>query len=353
MLIETKPYIDNAFHLNTSEQNIQESVVPNVPRKTIDIHTHLGRRKDADGLVADLHSNMISSFTYFSLEEHYEARRKLWKDGFDDIKQVAFCFPLRGIDIKNGNDYVFEVGEIDKNFIPFLTGNPLDIPYTLRELDTREWKGVKIHPEQLERKAKNITDFFPHPVLSKVNEERLPITLHLPTNLMTDYPELISLAEMYPNVHFIVAHFGMSRGNTQLTEKALSSIAPIDNISLDTSWFIDGEVIKKGLEIVGSDKILYASDQPYNLIRARFVTHPQLGERIFTDFPYHWANPIEQKAYQEATVLDPHEFSNFHFEGLRVLMEAIDKSSETEEAKNSTIKKIFITNAQKALGINS
>ncbi|MEK7518154.1 MAG: amidohydrolase family protein [Patescibacteria group bacterium] len=353
MSIETKPYIDNAFHFNNAERDIQESVMPNVPRKTIDVHTHLGRRKDADGLAVELYTNMISTFTYFSREEHYEARRTLWTDGFDDITQVAFCFPFRGINIKSGNDYVFEVGKIDKNFIPFLTGDPLDIAYTLHELDTREWKGVKIHPEQLEKKVRNITDFFPHPVLSKINEEKLPITLHLPTNLMIDYPELTNLAEIYPHVHFIVAHFGMSRGNIQLVEKALMSIAAYDNIFLDTSWFIDGEVIKRGLKIVGPDKILYASDQPYNLIRARFVTHPRLGERVLTDFPYHWANPEEQRAYQNATGLDPHEFSNFHFEGLRALMEAIDKCSETETEKDTIINKIFITNAQKILGIKS
>lgn len=352
MNIATQDYLVHALHLNVYEQQAKGELERRISSHIIDMHSHLGLPEDAACMDAALYTNIISTYPHFTYEEHLQARRALWPQEIEML-QIAFCFPFRGINIRNGNMYVQTIAQHDSTFLPFFTGDPYDIAYTQKELRTGLWKGLKMYAEQLYRKAKNITDFFPHPVLETANELQIPIILHLPHSIVQDYPELLQLAARYPHLPFVVAHFGLARGDQDEIEKALRATGPYDNIFYDTSWFKDTRIFYSGLDILGPERILYATDQPFNLMRAQFVQHPVLGERIISDYPYHWADPQEQQYYKDITGLQTKTFLNFHYESLAALLDAIEAKYPQKENVKDVVDLIFYQNARKLLKLTA
>jgi predicted TIM-barrel fold metal-dependent hydrolase len=350
MQIETGTYIETSANLNNAEILIKEEYLPLLPDRIVDVHSHLGTREAAETLSSSLLQNMVTTYPYFSEEEHARFHQILWEERHK-LTQVVFGFPFLGIDVKKSNDYVLEVTKSNPMYVPFLMGDPNNLSYTQTQIRSGNWFGVKMYAEQLKLRASRIVDFYPESILEVINEQKLPIILHLPNNLVTDSAELVQLSDKFRDVRFIVAHFGLSRGPLDQTKEALRAVEPFANILFDTSWYIGEDELKAGFEILGGDKIMYASDQPFNLIRARFVQHPQFGERILTDQPYHWANSVEQNYYKEVTGMNPSEFANFHYEGIRVLLNAITRVYKREDLGNA-IDKVFYKNAAKLLKLS-
>jgi len=89
---------------------------------------------------------------------------------------------------------------------------------------------------------------------------------------------------------------------------------------------------------------MYGSDEPLNLIRAADYENPQLGQRLITDYPYHWVDPIEQKAFHElATGL-----THAHWQCLSAIKSAVEHlpAYRQREAK----RRIFHANAEAYFG---
>lgn len=351
MRIDMHAYLAHALRFNAAELQAQSTVLPVLPPRVIDMHSHLGRPEDVASIDAALYANIISTYMHFTHEEHLQVRAMLWPRGVE-LLQVAFCFPFRGVDIRQGNRYVQDVARRDASFVPLLTGDPSDVAYTRQELETGRWSGLKMYAEQLYQPAQRITDFFPHPVLEVANALHLPIILHLPHTLLQDYPELLQLAARYPRLPVVVAHFGMARGAPEEIAAALRATAPYATIFYDTSWFKDPRVFQLGLALLGPERILYATDQPFNLMRAQFVQHPTLGERIVSDYPYHWADPQEQQFYRETTGLQGDTLLNFHFAGLLALWEALEAHYPQEDERRRASEMLFYQNASQLLSLS-
>jgi len=343
MKIETSYYLEESLKLNSAEDKIKTDVLKKIPTTIIDFHSHMGRPQDVERLPQDLISDLCTTYPYFSYENHLQTRQTLW--GCKNIKQVVFAFPFRGVNIRNGNQYIYDVASSDDSFIPFLTGDPHDPKYTIKELKTGKWRGVKMYPKQLHPSADRIVDFYPAPILDEINNQKLPIILHLPNNLTIDHPELIQLAQTFPRVRFIIAHFGMAKGSILEVEQVLQKLAPSENIVLETSWFSNAGIITIALRCLGLDRIIYASDQPLNLIRAEVYIHPHLGERVITDLPYHWVDAKEQDEYRRIMDLDPSLLPNSHFKCIKALLDTIEDISYNDSDLLVAKEKIFEANA--------
>ena len=348
----TQQYFTYSLQLSQRELEIKQRMAARLPKRIIDLHSHLGRLEDALDLDQALYTNIISTYPYCTYEEHLTARKNLWPQDIE-ITQIAFGFPFRGIDIRQSNLYIQTIASQDPLFIPFLTGEPYDIAYTQKELETGRWHGLKMYLYQLNTSAERITDFFPLPILETANALQLPIILHLPHNIIEDCSELTQLAERYPDLPFVIAHFGMARGTPQAIKEALTATKSYPNIYYDTSFFQDQEVFCSGLGILGPEKIFYASDQPFNLLRVEFTNHPSFGERLMVDYPYHWADPEEQQYYREMTGLLPEQFLNFHYGSMQALLQAIDTVYSSQALRDSAIDNIFFRNARQLLRLPS
>lgn len=52
------------------------------------------------------------------------------------------------------------------------------------------------------------------------------------------------------------------------------------------------------LRVVGTEKVMYGSDELLNLIRSTPNMHPEKGERLATEYPYHWVDNADYQAYK-------------------------------------------------------
>lgn len=346
--LETKKYIEHVLNLNSEELRLRELAISEVPDGAIDMHAHMGQASYSVGMDPAFLSRLVSIFPYFSYEDHLKVRSVLW-DNRKDVRQVVFTFPFRGIDFRAGNQYIQEVCAKDEALIPFLTGDPYDNEYTLSQLDNPNWKGLKMYSKLMWEEVHKIVDFFPGPVLEKANDLRLPITLHLPHNLMRDLDELVDLARRYENITFLIAHFGMARGNREEIDRAIAVTEDYPNIVYETSFYVLSEVISQALRRVGPQRIVYGSDRPLDLVRGKFVFDQNGVERLITDYPYHWVNEKEQDSLRTRTVVDPSEIPNIHFTSLFALLDAIKEVYPNSQEQLSVKQTIFVDNPSRIL----
>ncbi|MDP3917789.1 MAG: amidohydrolase family protein [Candidatus Woesebacteria bacterium] len=346
--IETKKYIEHALNFNSEEMRLRELAISEVPDGAIDMHTHMGLASYSAGMDPVFLSRLVSIYPYFSYEDHLKVRSALW-DNRKDVRQVVFTFPLRGIDFRAGNQYIEKICAKDEALIPFLTGDPYDNRYTLSQLDNPNWKGLKMYSKLMWEEVHRIVDFFPWPVLEKTNDLGLPITLHLPHNLMWDIDELVDLARRYENMTFLIAHFGIARGNREEINRAIAMTEDSPNIVYETSFYVLPEVISEALRRVGPQRIVYGSDRPLDLVRAKFVFGQNGEERLITDYPYHWVNKKEQDSLRTKIVVDPSEIPNIYFTSLFALLDAIKEVYPSFQEQLSVKQTIFVDNPSRIL----
>ena len=129
--------------------------------------------------------------------------------------------------------------------------------------------GLKYHGSisEMEISNQDLNVFFEF-----AEKNKLLILSHCGRHHKSHINHLIDVAKRFPNITFIAAHMG---GNaTDLIEEAIRilEVEKLENIYLDTSACELPRLLEMGVGILGSDKILFGSDQPYKDIRiAKFA----------------------------------------------------------------------------------
>jgi len=140
-------------------------------------------------------------------------------------------------------------------FYPFLIINTFE-KEMLPQVCQKGVYGLKIHPSILRCFADN-TNF------EEFYSLKLPVTVHCGRDSFSRIDYLILAAKQFPDTNFIAAHLG---GNTtDLIIRALTLLEKekLPNLYLDTSNGKSPRLIKKAIDILGIDKILFGSDEPY------------------------------------------------------------------------------------------
>ena len=125
-----------------------------------------------------------------------------------------------------------------------------------------------------------IFDFLPHYALEVLEERRAWVTLHVPKSQRLGHPdnlrEIREIRRRYPHVVLVIAHLGRC-----YTEKqALEGILPLagdPGIYFDTSAVVNPDSHRVALEAVGTERLVYGSDNPVFFMR---------GRRQFTENSY-------------------------------------------------------------------
>jgi hypothetical protein len=348
-IIEIEKYLKSSLELNDVEKKIQKNIIENTPDTIIDLHTHTGLPIHARFLHKDFYDLLNSTYPHFSFELHRRVKRALWGDQ-KTIKQAVFAFPFFGVDIKGANEYI--QSQKDELTIPFLTGVVSDLGYTIREIESGRWCGVKMYPHQQIPKAQRISEFYPPRVIDAVAKAKLPLIVHLPKDLFINGNELKELAKSHPFAKFIVAHAGNIKEKQKDLPIILGSFKETPNVFFDTSCVTNMEVLLRIMETLGIDRVIFGSDQPLNLIRAVVCSHPQLGYRFAVDTPYHWANPDEQKYYKESLNIDFSCVPNLHFGSLDAIIRAVSALNLEKILQRESIRKIFYQNALQIFSVD-
>jgi predicted TIM-barrel fold metal-dependent hydrolase len=344
----TEDYLKKDLRLTEEELELRQQFLALKLPKIIDFHVHYGAKGNVGKVDSDIFSNLISTYPYFEVNHHKQVN-ELFYGTEQSVWHVAFPFPMRGWDHKSNNHYLQELVAEDYSIIPFMMGVVDDIEYTISEIMSGKWQGVKMYPKQLDSKATKVTDFFLEEILEAINKAGLCLILHLPNDIIRDWTELETLFKKYKNAKFILAHFGLSRDcKTEKNElkRIFHKLKDYDNVFLDTAWFFEEDILSLGLDIFGHKKILYATDQPINLVRCEFFRHPETGkDRVLSSTIYHWVDSKEREEYLQFFSGDINNVLSVHFKIVSSILNVINKYQNDR----NVVEDVFYKNALRVL----
>lgn len=158
---------------------------------------------------------------------------------------------------RRSNDRMAELQQkYGPRFVAFATVNPRDGEDAARELERAVYdlglRGLKLHG-WLQPVA--CTDPCLEPLLTSANRLNLPVLFHDGTPPFTSSLQIGWLAEHYPKCKMILGHGGLK----DLASTAAQTARRHDNVYMQTcaTTLLS---LKRALDLVGPDKILYGSD---------------------------------------------------------------------------------------------
>ena len=166
---------------------------------------------------------------------------------------VAFPFPLEEVDSVQANTYVLDQSRLNpERFIPF----------SLLDSEPERWieqgtKGFKQHfllaPDR----------FDPLNVYRAIERSKCPLIAHFTTGKALD--EARNILEIAPELILIIAHMGRQIPNTgNGVLELVQALKDESRVFFETSTVDEADVMQKAADIIGSDRIIFGSDFPFN-----------------------------------------------------------------------------------------
>lgn len=329
-------YLTYASELTQKEKDFIAEFAAWLPETIIDCHAHCNLPDHVRWVDDRDRGHMLSTFPSFDLYDSLE-----WNNRFHpgtDIRCLRFPNVFRGIDYESANSYLL-TRSLPQDRIA-LFGIADEAENTIVMLSHPRVSALKMYYLHSGGMAKEIYQYFPKPVLEVAESRNIPILLHPPSRITACLGQILQVIKDFPQLRICLAHLSLTKEIVPGIEEAFTELAKFPQISFDTALVPSAEIVEMALRIVGTDRIMYGSDSPLDLIRSVPYKHPLLGERLATAFPYHWADEAEQKEFGHIAS----DASHAHWQTLTAIKKALSHfpSGEREEAKH----KLFFSNAQ-------
>jgi predicted TIM-barrel fold metal-dependent hydrolase len=228
-----------------------------------------------------------------------------------DVSHLTMALPNLEFDMDADNAYVQR--ESARRDWPTLTVlNPhWNAERIARELATPGVIGLKPYysmisndPDTRDKHIEaDIFDFLPHVALEQLDARGGWVTLHVPKADRLGHPSNIAqireLRERYPNVVVVIAHFGRCYTLAH-AQAALPQLADDDGLYWDCSAVMNPAVYRYALDLLGPQRILYGTDNPFFYMRGRRVW-TETGYFNFTSADFHFNRDKHEPADVEAT----------------------------------------------------
>ena len=225
-------------------------LVDHVSFPIVDAHTHLGRRAVPLG-------HGTTSYLGEDLVRNMDAA------GLD--RAVAFPLGAPTTDYSEANALIAEqVARFPDRIVGYGRLNPSwggpDAAARAAEhaLATLGLRGLKLHPE-IEFFDPNEMELM-EPIYEAARRHRVPIIFHSGMSHKASPGVIAEGAARYPDVPVILGHMGVAEASKQ----AMSVAFQRENVYLETSVVGWMPILAEAFRKVGSTKILYGSDHPYN-----------------------------------------------------------------------------------------
>jgi predicted TIM-barrel fold metal-dependent hydrolase len=335
MNIDVTEYWIDSLRFNKEETGIAEELAAWMPHKILDCHAHSCSKEMLLKQEEFFFTRPASTFPTFSLEESCNCQKLFYPD--KQVITLRFGFPIQGYDLRGQNEYLLS-GENESNLVAAI-GLPESLDYTSRMICNKKVRAVKIYPFQTFPPAQTILQFFTPEILALAENADKPIILHLPRPLWQCLEEIVQICQMFPRLKIVLAHAGLCYIPNKSFAKCLDILAVYPNIYMDTAMVPSPEPITEAISKLGSNRVLYGSDEPVNMARWVEFLHPELGIRSIPRYKYHWINETMWKQYGQLAQDTIHN----HWKTLlaiRSAISALDINTQ-EYAKN----RIFFENA--------
>jgi len=186
----------------------------------------------------------------------------------------------------------------------------------------------------------SIFDFLPHHQLEVLNARRAWVTLHVPRAERLGHPrniaEIRELRRRYPRIVLVIAHLGRSYTLPHAKE-ALPQLADDSGLFFDTSAVLNPEVLRFAMKTLGSQRILFGTDNPIFYMRGRRRWYGRTYQN-HTNYPFHF-NQNRESPEIEA------EYTLYMYEGIK----ALKTGCEDLKYDRRAIENIFYRNAESLL----
>ncbi len=334
--IDREAYLAYARALSEKEHGLIREFQGWLPNTIIDCHAHCNLPEHAHSIDDRTYNHMLSTFPSFSLAESKE-----WHALFHPnktIRSLRFPKTFRGINHRAANLYL--LGQSDADDRVALYGLPDDPEYTIGMLAHPRVSTLKMYYSYLEPSAMEIYQYFPKVILDEAQRRDIPIILHPPRRITMCLDQILTLAKDFPRLRICLAHLSLTKSVVSGLEEAFTEIARLTRVHFDTALVPSAEVVTMALQIVGSDRIMYGSDEPLNLIRSTPYVHPDKGERLATEYPYHWVDMSDYQAYKHLATGITHA----HWQALQAVKTAVSALPEREQ--DMVKQKLFHDNAK-------
>lgn len=325
--IDREAYLAYARTFGEQEQGLVREFQSWLPEVIIDCHAHCNLPEHVRSIDERAYNHMLSTFPSFSLEESKEWHTLLHPG--KTIRSLRFPKTFRGIDHRAANLYLLEQSSAQDRIA--LYGLPDDCEYTIGMLVHPRVSAPKMYYSYLEPPATKIYQYFPLVVLEVAQERDIPIVLHPPRRITACLDQIIKLVQDFPRLRVCLAHLSLTKSVVPGLEDALTTIASFPQVHFDTALVPSAEVVAMALQIVGPDRIMYSSDEPLHLIRSIPFLHPQKGERLATEHPYHWVDQADYQAYRHLAAGVTHA----HWQALKAIKTAVSALPEGRQESRS------------------
>lgn len=264
-----------------------------MPMKICDAHLHYGLRPVMEQIVKT--SPLAQKFPCYNMTQldtmdRYEAIL----DAHDVECTVLVPFVFREISIPEENATVLEFARKDpEHRFPYAILDESDPGFIGRHY--RDYVGVKEHiilNESILTDEKRI-------IFEQVRDHGLTFLLH--SQLLRRVEYVTRVLQEFPGIKIQVAHMGRGKpGDTEVIRQSLEAFRPYETVTFDTSTTREPWVIEQAVDIVGADRILYASDVPFYMEDGEDIMAAQIRqvldaritddqrEAIFRTNFHHW-----------------------------------------------------------------
>lgn len=227
--------------------------------KLIDAHMHIGKMSFCDVESSD--------FTYDLCSTYDEVINLMDANKID--RSIVLPIPHKDFNTEKTNEYVFEAYQkYPDRLIPFCR-----IDEHLEENLNKGFCGVKLHLHYEDIDIKQIKK-----QLQLIEDANVPILVHAKfANKIKQIEEILKYA---PNINIILAHMG--RGHIYTGEQTVDNalgLKKYPNVYMDLSTVGDLKSIINVCEIIGYDRVIYASDYPFgkNLLSEKYNYSDELN----------------------------------------------------------------------------
>lgn len=333
-------YLSYSLALTKREQELVALFREWLPDQIIDVHAHCNLAEHVGDIDETMYRHMMTTFPSFTLEESLRNREVFFPT--KTVQSLRFPNVFRGINFRAANAYLLSAsGEQDR---VALCGIPTDTDYTVAMMAHPRVSALKMYYIFFDPPATIIYQYFPPEVLEEAQSRSIPIILHLPRMITKCEDDLRTVLQDFPRLKVVLAHLGLPHLPVSGLREAYEAFALYPNLVMDTAMIPSREVVELALKVFGHERIMFGSDEPLNMVRSTVYEHPNLGQRLATEYLYHWVDPTEHASYKHLARGSIHS----HWQALLALKEAIETlpAREQEEAK----KAIFYSTARRVYG---
>jgi len=263
---------------DVDKRTYAEKLADFLPRKIIDIHTHIWlkefRAEPPAGARGQTWPRRVAVDN--SIEDLLATYRLMLPE--QEVTPVVFGWPEREANLALTNAYASRSAR-DHNLAGLLVTTP---EWSGAEVERRAQEGgfVGLKPylnwAPLGIPSAEITnyDFLPHAHLEAADRHGWIVLLHIPRPDRLRDPinlaQMLEIEERYPNLHLVIAHIGRAYCPEDIGD-AFEVLRPSKRMVFDFSANTSPSVIEGALRAFGPQRLVFGSDMPILRMRMRRI----------------------------------------------------------------------------------